>query len=135
MILLNTKKDKKIEPEPLPAPKPITPEEEAMIQQEFADLLEDYKHTRNGDKSELLKRAFDFAKQAHGCERRLNGQPFITHPLAVARIVAREIGLGSTSICAALLHDVVASGHSTYDEIKTLFGPYIGGIVQGFGQI
>ena len=135
MNIINTKKKTQKEDEPQPEPRPITPEEEAMIEKEFEGLLEDYKHTRNGDKSELLKRAFDFAKKAHGCERRLDGSPYICHPLAVGRIVAREIGLGSTSICSALLHDVVNCQCSTFEEVEAAFGPYIGSLVRGLTQI
>lgn len=135
MNILNTKKGKKKESEPQETLEPITPEEELMIQNEFEGLLEDYKHTRNGDKAELLKRAFEFAKKAHGCDRRRNGLPYICHPLAVGRIVAREIGLGSTSICAALLHDVVNCQRSTYEEVEAEFGPYIGTLVRGLTQI
>ena len=135
MNIINTRKKAEKETEPQATPKPITPEEEVMIQKEFEGLLEDYKHTRNGDKSELLKKAFDFAKNAHGSDRRLNGDPYICHPLAVARIVAREIGLGSTSISAALLHDVVNLQHSTFEEVEREFGPYIGRLVRGLTHI
>ncbi len=135
MNILNTKKKGKKEEEPQESFDPITPEEEVMIQNEFEGLLEDYKHTRNGDKSELLKRAFNFAKNAHGSDRRRNGLPYICHPLAVGRIVAREIGLGSTSICAALLHDVVKCQRSTFEEVEAEFGPYIGRLVRGLTQI
>ena len=135
MNIINTRKKAEKETEPQATPKPITPEEEEMIQKEFEGLLEDYKHTRNGDKSELLKKAFDFAKKAHGSDRRLNGDPYICHPLAVARIVAREIGLGSTSISAALLHDVVNLQHSTFEDVEREFGPYIGRLVRGLTHI
>ncbi len=135
MNILNTKKKAKKEDEPQDSYDPITPDEEVMIQKGFEGLLEDYKHTRNGDKSELLKRAFIFAKRAHGSDRRLNGLPYICHPLAVGRIVAREIGLGSTSICAALLHDVVNCQRSTYEEVEAEFGPYIVKLVRGLTQI
>ena len=135
MNIINTRKKAEKENEPQATPKPITPEEEVMIQKEFEGLLEDYKHTRNGDKSDLLKRAFDFAKNAHGSDRRLNGDPYICHPLAVARIVAREIGLGSTSISAALLHDVVNLQHSTFEDVEREFGPYIGRLVRGLTHI
>jgi len=123
------------ESQPLSVPSLISPEEEADIQREFEGLLEDYKHTRNGDKSDLLRRVFAFAKKAHGNDRRLNGVPYICHPLAVARIVAREIGLGSTSISAALLHDVVKSTHCTFDDVEEEFGPYITSLVRGLTEI
>lgn len=122
------------------APKPITsvpisPEEEAFIQNEFKGLLEDYAHTRNGDKSELITRVFEFAKKAHGNDRRLSGQPYICHPLAVARITSHDIGMGSTSISAALLHDVVKSTSVTFEEIDDNFGTRIGNLVRGLTRI
>lgn len=123
------------ESQPIDVPSAISPEEEEMIQREFEGLLEDYHHTRNGDKEDLLRKVFSFARQAHGNDRRLNGVPYICHPLAVGRIVAREIGLGSTSISAALLHDVVKSTRCTYEDVEAEFGPYITSLVRGLTQI
>jgi GTP pyrophosphokinase len=86
----------------------LTPEqEEEMIQSEFKALLRDYAATAHKQKVEIITKAFEFANKAHGGVKRRSGEPYIMHPLAVARIVVNEIGLGSTSICAALLHDVV----------------------------
>lgn len=123
------------ESQPLSVPSQLSAAEEAEIQQEFECLLEDYKHTRNGDKADLLRKVFDFARKAHGNDRRLSGVPYIYHPLAVARIVAREIGLGSTSISAALLHDVVKSTRCTYEDVEQEFGPYITSLVRGLTEI
>jgi len=123
------------ESQPQAVPAQLSPEEEKMIQEEFEGLLEDYRHTRNGDKVDLLRRVFDFARKAHGNDRRLNGVPYICHPLNVGRIVAREIGLGSTSISAALLHDVIKSTRCTYDDIEEEFGPYITSLVRSLTQI
>ena len=81
--------------------------EEAMIEQEFQSLLNDYLKTKHRKRVEIITKAFEFANKAHGGVKRRSGEPYIMHPLAVARIVVNEIGLGSTSICAALLHDVV----------------------------
>lgn len=114
---------------------PISPDEARFIQSEFEGLLEDYAHTRNGDKSELITRVFEFAKKAHGNDRRLSGQPYICHPLAVARIVSHDIGMGSTSISAALLHDVVKSTPVTFEEIDDTFGTRIGNLVRGLTRI
>ena len=111
------------------------PNEEAEIQMEFESLLVDYQHTRNGDKEELIRRAFQFAKEAHKDDRRQNGVPYICHPLAVARIVAGEMGLGSTSISAALLHDVIKSNRVTYEDVEKEFGSRIAGLVKGLTQI
>ena len=123
------------ESQPLSVPSQLSAQDEAMIAAEFEGLLEDYRHTRNGDKEELLRHVFSFARQAHGSDRRLNGVPYIFHPLAVGRIVAREIGLGSTSISAALLHDVVKSSRCTYEDIEHEFGPYITSLVRGLNAI
>ena len=115
--------------------KPITPEEEIMIQKEFEGLLLDYSNTRKGDKVELITKVFEFAKKAHGNDRRRNGDPYICHPLAVARIVSKEIGMGSTTIAAALLHDVVKETKVTNEEIDEAFGLRIGNLVRGITKI
>ncbi|MBP5715968.1 MAG: HD domain-containing protein [Bacteroidales bacterium] len=125
----------KAEEKTAPIEKPITPEEEALIQAEFQGLLEDYAHTRKGDKAALITRAFEFAKRAHGNDRRMSGQPAICHPLAVARIVSHNIGMGSTSICAALLHDVTQTTSTTFEEIDDTFGERIGNLVRGLTRI
>ena len=115
--------------------KPITPEEEIMIQKEFEGLLLDYSNTRKGDKVELITKVFEFAKKAHGNDRRRNGDPYICHPLAVARIVSKEIGMGSTTIAAALLHDIVKETKVTNEEIDEAFGLRIGNLVRGITKI
>lgn len=106
-----------------------------MIQREFEALLEDYAHTPHRQKVELITHAFNFANQAHYGVRRLSGEPYIMHPLAVARICVREIGLGSTSICSALLHDVVEDTDYTVEDIAGLFGDKIAQIVSGLTKI
>lgn len=113
----------------------LTPQEEKVIQQEFEGLLDDYSRTLHRQKVELITKAFQFAKQAHRGIRRRSGEPYILHPLAVARIVVKEIGLGSTSICAALLHDVVEDTEYTKEDIENLFGPKIADIVEGLTKI
>lgn len=84
---------------------------------------------------ELITRAFNFANQAHYGVRRLSGEPYILHPIAVATIVVKEIGLGSTSICAAFLHDVVEDTDYTTEDIQRLFGDKIALIVDGLTKI
>lgn len=124
------------ESQPIDVPTTGTIDDEEMkIQAEFEGLLEDYRHTRNGDKADLLRKVFAFAKKFHGNARRQNGDPYICHPLAVGRIVAREIGLGSTSISAALLHDVVKDTDCTFEDVEAEFGPYITSLVRGITQI
>lgn len=114
---------------------PLTPEEEAFIQREFQGLLDDYAHTRKGDKADRIRQVFEFARKAHGNDRRKNGEPYICHPLAVARIVAQEVGMGSTSISAALLHDVVKDTSVTFEDIKETFGERISNLVRGLTKI
>lgn len=113
----------------------FTQEEEALIQREFDALLDAYAHTSHSQKVELISHAFRFAHQAHYGVRRLSGEPYILHPLAVARICVSEIGLGSTSICAALLHDVVEDTDYTVEDIAGLFGDKIAQIVSGLTKI
>lgn len=113
----------------------FTPEEEQMIQREFEALLEDYAQTPHRQNVEIITHAFNFAHKAHYGVRRLSGEPYIMHPLAVARICVREIGLGSTSICSALLHDVVEDTDYTVEDIAGLFGDKIAQIVGGLTKI
>ena len=113
----------------------FTEDEEQRIQREFDALLDDYAHSLHSQKIELITRAFNFANKAHYGVRRLSGEPYIMHPLAVARICAREIGLGSTSICSALLHDVVEDTDYTVEDIADLFGDKIAQIVSGLTKI
>lgn len=109
--------------------------EEEIIQQEFEALLDDYRNTNHRQKIEIITKAFNFANAAHKGIKRRSGEPYILHPLAVARIVVREIGLGSTSICSALLHDVVEDTDYTVEDIENLFGPKIAQIVDGLTKI
>ena len=106
-----------------------------MIQREFEALLDDYAHTAHRQKVELITHAFNFAYKAHYGVRRLSGEPYIMHPLAVARICVQQIGLGSTSICSALLHDVVEDTDYTAEDIAGLFGDKIAQIVTGLTKI
>ena len=84
---------------------------------------------------ELVKRAFDLANDAHKNVKRKSGDPYIVHPLEVALVVAKEIGLGPTSIAAALLHDVVEDSDYTLEEIDRLFGPTVARLVDGLTKI
>ncbi len=113
----------------------FTQEEDLMIQREFEALLDDYAHTPHRQKVELITHAFNFAYKAHYGVRRLSGEPYIMHPLAVARICVKQIGLGSTSICSALLHDVVEDTDYTVEDIQGLFGEKIAQIVSGLTKI
>ena len=109
--------------------------EEAAINEAFQELLDIYLASQHRKKVELITKAFNFARQAHKGVRRHSGEAYIMHPLAVARIVCKEIGLGSTSICAALLHDVVEDTDYTVEDIRNLFGDKIANIVNGLTKI
>ncbi len=113
----------------------ITAEEQALIQSEFAALINDYLNSNHRRKVDIINKAFALANEAHKGVRRRSGEPYILHPIAVARIISKEIGLGSTSICAALLHDVVEDTDYTVDDLRSMFGDKIAAIVDGVTKI
>lgn len=118
--------------------KPLTPQEqkdEEIINAAFQRLLSTYLATNHRRKEDLITKAFHFAKEAHKGVRRRSGEPYILHPIAVAQIACEEIGLGSTSICAALLHDVEEDTDYTNEDLSNLFGPKIANIVEGVTKI
>ncbi len=110
-------------------------QEEAMVEEAFQQLLTSYLNSKHRKKIKIIQKAFVFAKNAHKGARRLSGEPYIMHPIAVAQIVCSEIGLGSTSICAALLHDVVEDTDYTVEDIEEMFGQKIALIVDGLTKI
>ena len=112
-----------------------TEEEEQLINAEFADLLRGYLASPHRKKVEIIERAFNFARMAHKGIRRRSGEPYILHPIAVTKIASQEIGLGSTSICAALLHDVVEDTDYTVEDIRQQFGRKIAELVNGLTKI
>ncbi len=117
-------------------PAKMSPEEEdRMIEAAFQDLMNGYLKSNHRKKVEIIERAFRFAKEAHKGVRRRSGEPYILHPIAVAKIASQEIGLGSTSICAALLHDVVEDTEYTTEDIEQHFGPKIAQLVEGLTKI
>ena len=109
--------------------------EEKMVNDAFQAIVDIYIKSPHRKKIDLITKAFNFAKEAHKGVRRLSGEPYIMHPIAVARIACEEIGLGSTSICAALLHDVVEDTDYTVEDISNIFGPKIAQIVDGLTKI
>ncbi len=109
--------------------------ENKMIDDAFQHLLDTYLASRHRKKVDIITKAFNFARQAHKGVRRLSGEPYIMHPIAVAQIACGEIGLGSTSISAALLHDVVEDTDYTVEDISNIFGPKIALIVDGLTKI
>ncbi|MCM1005705.1 MAG: RelA/SpoT family protein [Prevotella sp.] len=116
----------------------MSPREDAdnkMIESAYAEVLDLYLRSHHRKKVELIDRAFKFAREAHKGVRRRSGEPYIMHPIAVARIVIGELGLGSTSICAALLHDVVEDTDYTHEDIEAAFGTKIASIVEGLTKI
>lgn len=106
-----------------------------MIEDAFNEVLKIYLASRHRKKVDIINKAFNFARQAHKGVRRLSGEPYIMHPIAVARIAVEEMGLGSTSICAALLHDVVEDTDYTVEDISNIFGERIAHIVDGLTKI
>lgn len=110
-------------------------EDERMVNEAFEHLIDTYLHSHHRKHVEIIQKAFNFAKQAHKGVRRLSGEPYIMHPIAVAQIACEQIGLGSTGICSALLHDVVEDTDYTVEDISNLFGPKIAQIVDGLTKI
>ena len=110
-------------------------EENKEITSRYKDLLKGTYEILSKDDKDLIRHAFDVAVEAHSEQRRKTGEPYIYHPIAVAKIVAYEIGLGATSIAAALLHDVVEDTHYTIEDIEQLFGETIARIVNGLTKI
>lgn len=114
----------------------FTPEDEALIRKEFEGLrLASLKRCADQEQYDLVLDAFEFANEAHRNVRRRSGEPYILHPIAVAKIVVQEIGLGCKSICAALLHDVVEDTDFTTDDIRRRFGDRIAILVDGLTKI
>lgn len=109
--------------------------EAKLVDDAFKELLDIYLASRHRKKVDIITKAYNFARQAHKGVRRLSGEPYILHPIAVARIAAEEIGLGSTSICAALLHDVVEDTDYTVEDIENMFGKKIAQIVDGLTKL
>lgn len=110
-------------------------QEEQMIEDAFNDVLNGYLASNHRKKVEMIERAFRFAKAAHAGVRRRSGEPYILHPIAVAKIASQEMGLGSTSICAAFLHDVVEDTDYTVEDIRRQFGAKIAQLVEGLTKI
>ncbi len=110
-------------------------EDERMVSEAYQHLVETYLNSKHRKHVEIIDKAYNFAKEAHKGVRRLSGEPYIMHPIAVAQIACEEIGLGSTSICAALLHDVVEDTDYTTEDIANIFGEKIAQIVDGLTKI
>lgn len=109
--------------------------ENKAIAQEYKELLRISYQTLTPTDKKLIRKAFDVAVDAHKDQRRKSGEAYIFHPIAVAKIVASEIGLGATSIAAALLHDVVEDTPITVHDIEKLFNPKVAQLVEGLTKI
>jgi len=109
--------------------------ENKAIAKEYKELLRISYQTLSEDDKKLIRKAFDVAVDAHKDQRRKSGEAYIFHPIAVAKIVAGEIGLGATSIAAALMHDVVEDTDITVEDIEKMFNPKIARIVDGLTKI
>jgi guanosine-3',5'-bis(diphosphate) 3'-pyrophosphohydrolase len=112
-----------------------TDQENKAIAKEYKELLRISYQTLTEDDKKLIRKAFDVAVDAHKDQRRKSGEAYIFHPIAVAKIVASEIGLGATSIASALLHDVVEDTDITVEDIERMFNPKIAKIVEGLTKI
>ncbi len=113
----------------------IQQEELAMIQEAYEDMLRSVKADLDKDDRILIKKSYQLAVEAHSQQRRKSGEPYILHPIAVAKICAEEIGLGATAIVAALLHDVVEDTKVTLQDIREQFGAKIEKIVDGLTKL
>ncbi|MEJ5051570.1 RelA/SpoT family protein [Chryseobacterium culicis] len=110
-------------------------QENKEILARYKDLISNTYRTLDEENNKLIRKAFDIALDAHKDQRRKSGEPYIYHPIAVAKIVATEIGLGATSIACALLHDVIEDSDYTYEDLKKIFGEKIANIVNGLTKI
>ena len=111
------------------------PDYTLVVQAAFDQLLADYLNSNHRKRTEPIIKAFNLARSAHAHAKRKSGEPYIMHPIAVASIVCNEIGLGSTSIAAALLHDVVEDTDYTVEDIRDMFGDSIARIVDGLTKL
>lgn len=115
---------------------PIDEEQEKKdILREYRSLLRLLKPRLKKDQKRLVRRAFEMAADAHREMRRKSGEPYIMHPLAVAKIAVEEIGLGVTSACCALLHDVVEDTEISLEDIESEFGSTYARIIDGLTKI
>lgn len=108
---------------------------DGMVQRAFDQLIYDYLNSNHRKHTEVINKAFHLARSAHEGAKRKSGEPYILHPIAVASICCNEIGLGSTSIAAALLHDVVEDTDYTVQDIRDMFGDVIARIVDGLTKL
>ncbi len=113
----------------------LTKPEENLVQSQFEDLLKHCTRCEGKTDQRLIRKAFRMASEAHKGMRRKSGEPYVIHPIAVARIVTHEIGLGPTSVICALLHDVVEDTEYTIEDIENNFGKKVASIIDGLTKI
>ena len=113
----------------------IRPEVWADLEQRYCKLEDTVRHYNPSANFQQIRAAFEFAAKAHGPQMRKDGSPFITHPLAVAQIVAEELHLDTESIVAALLHDTIEDTDATHEEISKLFSPTVADLVEGVSKL
>ena len=118
------------------APIILDPEQEKKeILKRYRALLKSCKSNVDVKERKMIRKAFDISLEAHSDMRRKSGEPYIYHPIAVAQIVAEEIGLGALAVVCALLHDVVEDTHYTLDDLDRLFNKKVANIVDGLTKI
>jgi guanosine-3',5'-bis(diphosphate) 3'-pyrophosphohydrolase len=110
-------------------------EEKEQILTRYRGLLRSLPTDRTAEDTRLVRKAFNIAMEAHGAQRRKSGEPYIYHPIAVARICAEELGLGVTSVASALLHDTVEDTDITLDDVREMFGGTVATIIDGLTKI
>ena len=113
----------------------IRPEIWADLEQRYRKLEDTVRHYNPSANFQQIRASFEFAAKAHGAQMRKDGSPFITHPLAVAQIVAEELHLDSESIEAALLHDTIEDTSATHEDISRLFSPTVADLVEGVSKL
>ncbi len=118
-----------------PAPEIDLEKEKDEIISRYKGLLRSLRSDRTREDTLMIRKAFNIAVEAHKDQRRKSGEPYIYHPIEVARICAAEIGLGATGVTAALLHDTVEDTDITLDEVRDLFGPTVATIIDGLTKI
>jgi len=120
--------------EPATQPTSIRPADKRTVDLRFVELMDKLRRNRPGDDLELLRRAYDFAAEQHKTQTRLSGEPFLSHPVEVAHLLA-DMRLDVTSLCAALLHDVVEDTKIPLTQIADLFGDNVARLVEGATKI
>jgi len=113
----------------------ISQHDHQLIKEEFNLLLKNLQRATTRKNTDQIRKAFKVANEAHKHIKRRSGEPYVLHPVAVARIVSEEMGLGTISICAALLHDVVEDTDYTLENIEDNFGPKISSIIDGLTKL